>query len=110
MTEDGPRILANLKESQNVTICMIRVEDTPPLTSEVWWKKYINSSATVTVKKADPRAHPVHYVKCLACHTVDEVHVFLVSMPSKIFRKILKRVRWRAFAELETVCFEAAFT
>ena len=110
MTEDGPRIPPSLKESQSVTICMIRVKDTPPLTPQECWKNYINNSATVTVEKAGREAHPVEYVKCLYCRTVDKVHVFLVSMPSEISRKIVKKIRWRAFAELETVSSEAALT
>ena len=104
MTEDGPRMPTSLGKSQSVTICMIRVKNSPPSDPAKWWKEYIVNS--VTVEKTDLG----DYVKLLVCDRVDEVHVFLVSMPSKVSRKIVKRIRWRAFAELKTVTSEAALS
>ena len=108
MTEDNPCIPTKLRESQSVTLCMIRVKISARGTPAELWDEYIDHSATV--KKLGVEVHPADYVKRLACKIVDQYHVILVSMPSEVSRKIVKKTNSPAFTELNTVETEAALT
>ncbi|KAK0513814.1 hypothetical protein JMJ35_003536 [Cladonia borealis] len=105
MTEDDPRPPPTLRdEGHSVTICLIQVDfsDEPEEAPRFWWEKYFDDDSK-TVEKEGVKFHPVEYVRCLDYEVERPYYHILALMPRKVSRKIVKKLKWPAFAELETL-------
>lgn len=96
-----------LDQSRNVALCMIQAQAAGD--PDKLWSQYISSSRAV--QEGNITVHPLDYVKRYECHELKGVHYILVSMPSEVSRKIVKKTAvGRAFIELGIFGSEAAIT
>ena len=109
MTSLDPCTPARLEQSESVTLCMLQAMASHVVDPDKWWADSVVVSRSVVTKGMSVKG--CDFVKRYEHLLLNGIHHFLFSMPSALYRKIVKQIPCgRAFTEFGTYKSEADIT